>query len=189
MSMGVYAITNTINGNQYIGSSVTIQKRWRGHRRNLQLNKHRNSHLQSSYNKYGKSVFAYSVLEAVELKDDLIVTEQKYIDELKPEYNICPVAGNTLGYKHTEETKAIISASSKGRKISEEQKTKISAAHKGRKHTEEARARMSEAQKGKKHSEETRARMSATHTGRKHTEKAKAKMRLAWVERKQNKEE
>ena len=35
---------------------------------------------------------------------NLIELEQYYIDLLKPEYNILPQAGSTLGYKHTLNT-------------------------------------------------------------------------------------
>jgi hypothetical protein len=35
---------------------------------------------------------------------------------LKPEYNILPIAGSSLGYKHTEESKAKISKALKGHK-------------------------------------------------------------------------
>ena len=38
-------------------------------------------------------------------KDCLIKCEQKWIDQLKPKYNISKLAGNTLGYKHTLEAK------------------------------------------------------------------------------------
>lgn len=45
--------------------------------------------------------------------------EQFWIDNLKPAYNILPVAGSNLGYHHTEETKQKISNSTKGVKKSE----------------------------------------------------------------------
>jgi len=35
--------------------------------------------------------------------------EQKYLDSIKPRYNISPTAGSPLGVKHTAETKAKLS--------------------------------------------------------------------------------
>jgi hypothetical protein len=37
--------------------------------------------------------------------------EQKYLDSLKPRYNLSPTAGSPRGVKHTEETKAKLSRS------------------------------------------------------------------------------
>ena len=34
--------------------------------------------------------------------------EQYYLDCLKPEYNILKIAGSSLGFKHSEETKVKI---------------------------------------------------------------------------------
>jgi hypothetical protein len=67
-----------------------------------------------------------------------------------------------VGRKHTEESKAKISAGNKGklkgRKLTEEHKAKIS--WKGRKHSLETRLKMSVSAKGKTFSDETRAKMS-----------------------------
>lgn len=66
--------------------------------------------------KYGLDNFAFVVLETVSIivtKDDninLLKIEDKYINIVKPEYNIALQRGNTFGYRHTEETKAIIKA-------------------------------------------------------------------------------
>jgi hypothetical protein len=42
-----------------------------------------------------------------------IKLEQKYINLLKPEYNILKIAGSSLGKTHSEETRAAISAAMK----------------------------------------------------------------------------
>ena len=80
------------------------------------------------------------------------------------------------GLKHSKETLAKISASSKGRKLSAEAKAKLYAANKGRKHTEKTKAKLSAANKGKKHTAESKAKMSAASKGRKHSEKTRAKL-------------
>ena len=53
--------------------------------------------------------------------------EDYYFKLLKPEYNILQKAGNSLGYKHSEETKAKMSAWER----SEETRAKMSAAQMG----------------------------------------------------------
>lgn len=49
---GVYKITNTINGNFYIGSSIRIRERWYEHKYLLNKGTHHSKHLQNSWNKY-----------------------------------------------------------------------------------------------------------------------------------------
>jgi group I intron endonuclease len=94
----------------------------------LLKNKHDNSILQNAYNKYGKDSFEFEVIETIEIDDDikkrLLDREQFWIDALNPEYNILPVAGSSLGFKHSEETKQKISNSTKGVK-----KSKLHAKH------------------------------------------------------------
>lgn len=63
--IGVYQIRNVVNNMVYIGSSANIAVRWREHKYDLRMNKHRNKHLQNAYNKYGKDSFAYEVLEVI----------------------------------------------------------------------------------------------------------------------------
>ena len=75
-----------------------------------------------------------------------------------------------VGRKHSEESKAKMSASLSGRRPSEETRKKMSAAQTGRKHSEQSRAAMHAAQLGnqkwlgKKHTPETRAKMAAART-------------------------
>lgn len=173
---GVYQILNKVNGKVYIGSSVTVHGRITTHKRHLLLNKHVNKKLQFAYNKYGIDNFEYSVLEYCD-KDVLLQTEQKYLDmlDIKNNYNICPLAGNTTGYKWTEEHRA------KNEAGMVEKAKKIRLALIGHKHTEETKAKVSAAGKGKLRSEETKQKMrkpkSDTHkaniskgqTGMKHT--------------------
>ena len=154
MEAGVYLITNNVNGKCYVGSSINLHSRRLKHFNDLLKNKHVNRHLQNSYNKYGKEAFEFKIIEILEItediKDRLLEREQFWIDNLKPEYNILQVAGSTLGYHHTEETKKKISNSTKGVSKSEEHAKHIRESQKGKVLSEEHKAKLSEAAKHRK---------------------------------------
>jgi group I intron endonuclease len=103
MKSGIYKILNLTNNKIYVGSAVNLERRRKAHLNKLKHNSHPNYHLQNSYNLYGSGVFDFTVIEFVNIKQ-LIEREQYYIDVLNPEYNICPIAGNSLGRKHTKES-------------------------------------------------------------------------------------
>lgn len=86
---GVYAIKNLLNGKMYIGSTRDFKTRWANHRRLLRRGKHHSPYLQNAYNKIGEKHFVFIMIEACEcVHDTLVFLEQKYIDELNPEYNV-----------------------------------------------------------------------------------------------------
>jgi group I intron endonuclease len=187
---GVYEIYNTVNGNRYIGSAVNISNRWETHRSLLRHNKHENNHIQRAFNKYGESAFNFRVIEECN-PEKLIAVEQRYIDALRPEYNISPTAGNCLGVKHTQKTKANMSAAQMGHKNNlgvkrtPEARENISRAHIGKKHSPETIEKMKVARLGKKLSPETKAKISELAKARMKTPEAIAKLVAAWVVRKQ----
>jgi len=76
---GIYEIKNKINGKKYIGSSIDLEKRIYHHKNVLKNNKHKNSHLQYAWNKYGEENFEFNILEYCD--DKILELEQKYIDE------------------------------------------------------------------------------------------------------------
>jgi len=174
MSSGVYQITNTSNGNFYVGSSVNIYKRWKDHSRSLNRGNHHSDYLQNAWNKYGEENFKFEIIEEVLDKSKLIEREQYYLDTLKPEYNICPQAGkNTSGaafYKNKEYQKRKNEAI-KGFKQTTEARKKISASHignvnaKGSIRTEEQRKKMSENLKKRWQNKEYKQRLSNAHKG------------------------
>lgn len=83
---GVYVIQNTLTQESYIGSSKNIGSRISKHLSLLKHNKHVNSIIQESYNKYGLENFTSGVLEYT--TEDLEIREQFYIDTYKPVFNI-----------------------------------------------------------------------------------------------------
>lgn len=81
---GVYMIKNLINGKIYIGSAIDIYQRWTLHKSSLRRNKSMKK-LQIEWNKYGEQNFEFSILKKT-INDEvkIILTEQFYIDNLKP---------------------------------------------------------------------------------------------------------
>lgn len=103
---GVYRWINKINGKSYVGSSVNLSKRLNNYYNyKILADPKNNMRIYKALLKYGYSNFMLEILEYCE-KSCLIEKEQYYLDLLKPEYNILSKAGSTLGFKHSEETKA-----------------------------------------------------------------------------------
>ena len=101
---GIYKITSP-SEKMYIGSAIRFKKRWHLHLHKLRHGKHENSKLQKSFNKYGECNLKFSIL-LICSKHDLLFFEQRVLDILKPEYNICTIAGSSFGVKRSEITKS-----------------------------------------------------------------------------------
>lgn len=165
----VYRISNVVNGKFYVGSAVHGAKRWYGHRHHLRCGTHPNQKLQMAWNKYGEASFRFSVVERVEDPAMLVEREQHHIDVLSPPYNLAPKAGSLLGYRHTPEAKAKMSAAQKGRTLSSETRRKLAALHRGKSRPEHIQEMLRSAQIGKKHSPETIQLLVTQRTGKKHS--------------------
>lgn len=117
---GVYQIRNTVNGKRYVGSASSaggIQARFKAHRNALKRGDHKNEHLLRAWRKYGAEAFVFEPL-LICASEDCLMYEQFALDTGLFEYNICPTAENVLGRRHSEETKAKISAAHRGKKFS-----------------------------------------------------------------------
>lgn len=75
--IGIYKITNQVNGKVYIGQSVNIKHRWAEHRRRYENGK---EILYQAMRKYGIENFIFEILEECKV-EDLDVKEQYYIQK------------------------------------------------------------------------------------------------------------
>ena len=80
MTCGIYGIKNKINNKIYIGQSINIETRFKTHLRELKQQKHANSKLTNSYNKYGVENFELEILEECD-SDSLPWKEQEWVDK------------------------------------------------------------------------------------------------------------
>jgi group I intron endonuclease len=122
---GIYQIQSKLKPERiYIGSASDIFGRWCVHTYDLRRGKHHSPKLQRHYNKYGIVDLQLSILICCD-KDDLIKTEQFFIDSYKPYFNVCEFAANRLGIKHTEASKLKMSLSRKSVPFTEEHKNNM----------------------------------------------------------------
>lgn len=174
---GIYFIINTINGKVYVGSSRDVKSRWREHRSTLRRNKHRNEYLQNAWNKEGENAFVFTCAEQTGTlpEAELLEREQHWIESAIAAdrsfgYNLRPTAlrsvisedtrlklrNANLGKRHSEETKAKLSASLTGKpgwntgmKMSDDFRQKCKARQLGKTLSAETRKRLSESHRGK----------------------------------------
>lgn len=144
---GIYRITNKLNGKFYIGSAQNLLIRAKQHFYYMARGGHPNRHLQRSFDKNGRSAFEFSILMICDDKD-LLFFEQRFLDALKPCYNICKVAGNAGGRIMTAEHKAKISESVKRTWAgNEERRLKQAESNRAIKHSAETRELISKRSK------------------------------------------
>ncbi len=137
LSVGIYKITNKINGDFYIGSSDRdFKERFKEHCRYYEMYRegcHKNDHpkLWDAYNEYGIENFEVELIEILDGKttQEILEREEYFIHKLKPKYNIClyPTYGGkpNLGKKLTEEWKQHIKEKSALYRHSEETLKKV----------------------------------------------------------------
>lgn len=164
---GVYLITNTRDDRRYAGSTANLTRRIRDHKSDLRNGRHKNKRLQQAWDEYGEDAFNFSIMERKSVPDGrkeaaqvLANCEQWWFDELQiditHDFNMAPVAGSNLGFKHSEESRTLMSQSKKGRTFTDEQRARMSIGHMG-----------NPSNTGKKASPETRAKQSVAHKGNK----------------------
>lgn len=133
-SPGVYIIINMINGKAYIGQSINMNIRCRGHLNSLRNKVHKNKHLQAAWNKYGEDFFIFDSLEFGQISN-LDIKENGWLGLLKTwdryrGYNIERYARGTG--PRSQEVCDNLREKLLGRKLSDLQKQKISNSLKNR---------------------------------------------------------
>ena len=82
--IGIYEISSISNPEKiYIGSSISITKRWKTHINALRANRHCNLKLQNHFNKYGEDDLSFRIVMKCS-KSELINNEQRFIDKHNP---------------------------------------------------------------------------------------------------------
>lgn len=106
--LGIYKISNKINGKLYIGMSNDIDRRFMEHRtpKNI-INK--TTTLAKAFRKYGIQNFSFELLEECICEDDLIEREMYYIKLTKPHYNMNDGGLGNTGHKLSNELKEKLS--------------------------------------------------------------------------------
>ena len=164
---GIYKIQSISRPDRcYIGSAVNIRIRWNLHLNSLNNNKHHSIKLQRHFTKYGQPDLLFSILLECE-RFDLLKNEQIFIDSYNPYFNICKIAGSSLGLKRTKEAcqknrEKHLGAKNTcfGRKLSPEHKKILIESNTNRIVKESTKEKMRNMNLGKVHSEETKKKMS-----------------------------
>lgn len=186
--IGVYCITNTVNGKRYIGQSWNIERRWGDERYGRQLN----THLTSSFKKYGRDKFTFEIL--VTVKETPFT--QRWLDKLESKFiKAWDLTNSSKGYNkksggmnglHNESTKQLLATKMIGKNVgrvaSEETKAKLRAAQQKRR-AAEALARPPKPPRVPKPrkpiSEETKQKIAATLKGHPVSEKTRLAIAIA----------
>lgn len=172
----LYRITNQINGNDYVGITVNLQKRLRDHKRDARLEpSKKESLIAKAIRKHGVENFKFEMIGIANTWDIACDHEKlcRYFGMGK--YNRTGGGEGVLGHRHSDETRAKMSAAKLGKKreITPEHRAKLVAngnARKGIPKTEEHRANMSRARTGYllgPRPQEVKDKISKAHTGRK----------------------
>jgi group I intron endonuclease len=192
-----------VNGKAYIGQTVkSLAQRWGDH---VYHAMHGSRYLfHNAIRKYGPQGFLVEVLFRCHSKAEMDRKEQEAIVEMRTKsprgYNLTDGGEGSVGFRHTEETRARMGRVHKGVPLTAEHRKKISIGGRGMKRSDATRMKISVAKmgnmvwRGRKHSLESRKKISdalvgriGAWTGKKHTAETLTKMRAAWVIRKQKK--
>ena len=119
--VGIYKITNQVNGKVYVGQSNDIYIRRCCHKSELRKNRHHNIHLQGAWNKYGEENFIFETIEECN-EDELDKREIYWINYYKSNdenygYNLTIGGSGIRGYTCSEDLKDKMSKSKNPPKI------------------------------------------------------------------------
>ncbi len=150
---GVYYLINNVNGHSYVGSSINLASRMKNYLNTSFLKSRQNSNMPitKALLKYGPENFSLWILEYAEVRE-ISIRETIYITQIMPYYNVLKAGYSSIGYKHTEQTKILLSELRNNKTHSPETKTLIARALTGennpfynKNHSMETKVRIMEA--------------------------------------------
>lgn len=102
---GVYIFINNVTKDTYVGSSLNLSRRMSSYYYYTNAGKDNKTIVIRAMSKYKLENFSLGILEFC-VKDlvTCINLEQKWLDYIKPAYNILKIAGSSYGFKHSIET-------------------------------------------------------------------------------------
>ncbi len=170
----VYMIWNLVNGGRYVGQTIQpLKKRFQEHAKCK-----KNAPISRAIRKYGKENFYCGVIKSCASKEELDYWEKFYIATLKTKvpcgYNRTDGGEGTIGYRHTPECRAKLSAEKTGEKnhffgkhLSEEHRASIKTALTGKTRSPEHCKNLSLSKLGKPLPPETCIKMAEAQSGEK----------------------
>lgn len=194
--IGIYKITNTINGNAYIGQSTNIAKRFHSHKAKSQ-----NRYLRFAINKYGVENFKFEIIKLIsdsKLKGVLLDCYEEYYIKLYNTLNrnfgynamhggqpgrLCPEslelmkrnsAGKLKGYKHSNVAIENMKRAQSNR--SEIWRNRLSKSQKNKIVSEETREKIRAARQNQIITEETKRKIATALSGKKKSQAHIAKV-------------
>lgn len=154
---GIYQIKNILNNKRYIGASNNISRRRHEHfSKSSYMTK--TTVLSRALRKYGTVAFAFDIIEVVGHSKDIPSREMYWIEELKPEYNMCDGGGGCCGRDLSDSTKEKLRKSGKKQwhDLPEHKKTivinNLTGPRKGHSVSEKTRQKLRDHNLGKKQS-------------------------------------
>ena len=157
----IYAITNTLNGGRYIGSTNAYRQRWSDHKTRLVKGKHHSFILQRAWDKYGASAFVFELLcicpadQRIEYEKRLMPLQRYNVARTPAEH------GRRGGWTHTDEFKQQVSLRFKGKALSPEHVEKVRVAQTGKPRSEAFKEKARKRQLGVVLSGVTKERLAA----------------------------
>lgn len=173
---------------RYVGLSSTGVTRLKAHLYNAQNTN--NTEYHSAKYRWVRKHYTQVTFDILEIMDDTLllpISEMKWIHILKGRghrlLNNTDGGEGIWGYKHSPQTKELLSDQAKGRTASTETRQKMSESRYGKSPSAETRRKLSEAHSGprnsmhgKKLTEDQKAKISKALTGRTHSAETRKKM-------------
>jgi len=162
----VYAITNTVNGGSYIGSTTNLASRWKTHRYLLRKGKHHSFILQKAWDKYGETSFSFAPILVCSkhmrgfYENALIKLARYNVVKTDVFKEVCgaKISAALRGRKKTESHRKAISAGKTGVAMGDSFKQKARLRQLGVSLSSATRSRLSDSLKQARHDEKEASR-------------------------------